>query len=133
MRSLSILRALGLLAGLAAPSAALAQDYEDYGGRRPLSGVWLQTYSSAGQCRTCSITIRRDGDGYLVSSSNGWSARVVGGSHGAYGGGSWNTEGAWGGPLMVRLRARGDELELSMTAEWSGATLTSSYVAADAR
>ncbi|MDJ0448680.1 hypothetical protein [Methylocystis sp. JR02] len=129
----SVLRTLGLLACLSAPLGAFAQDYGDYGGGRPLTGTWLQTYSTAGQCPTCSIAIRRDGDGYLVSSSNGWSARVIGGPHGAVGGGSWNTQGAWGGPLQVRLRARGDELELSMTAEWSGASLTSTYIAADAR
>jgi hypothetical protein len=128
----SILRTLGLLACLT-PIGALAQAYGDHGGGHPLPGTWLQTYSTAGQCPSCTITIEREGDGYLISSSNGWSARVVGGPHGAVGGGSWNTQGAWGGALLVRIRTQGDELELSMTAERSGATLTSTYVAADAR
>jgi hypothetical protein len=136
----SVLRTLGLLACLAPLGAQVQvkaqeqeQDYDHHGGGNPLLGTWLQTYSTAGQCPTCSITIRPQGDGYLVTSSNGWSARVVGGSYGAEGGGSWNTQGAWGGALQIRLRRHGDELELSMTAERSGATLTSTYFAADAR
>lgn len=94
-----------------------------------LVGSWRQTHSTAGQCPDCSITIRPAGDGYVVSSSNGWSGRLFGERGGASGRGEWNTSGAWNGPLRIRVRAHDGELELSLTAEWSGASLSSSYVA----
>jgi hypothetical protein len=43
----------------------------------PFTGHWLQTFSTAGDCPTCRISIRPEGDGFEVVSNNGWSASVA--------------------------------------------------------
>jgi hypothetical protein len=90
-------------------------------------GKWYQTYSTAGQCPTCSITISPVGGGYSVTSSNGWTARLHGDGRSGSGQGGWDTKTPFNGPISVSLSMNGATLNLSMRATRSGASLSGTY------
>jgi hypothetical protein len=58
------------------------------------AGSWRQLASSAGACLTCSITISKTSDGYLVTASNGWESRITHLKKGVFvGHGRWERSG----------------------------------------
>ncbi|MBL0934998.1 MAG: hypothetical protein IBJ07_09620 [Rhizobiaceae bacterium] len=58
------------------------------------AGSWRQVSSSAGACLTCSITISKTSDGYLMTASNGWESRITHLRKGVFvGHGRWERSG----------------------------------------
>ena len=82
---------------------------------------YIQQSSNAGDCDSCSIHLQRNGHGYIIKSSNGWSARAQwsnGDPTEAEGTGVWDYDvgGAYAGqPFDISLTASGGDLDVTMT------------------
>src|ERR1700693_5034792 len=86
-------------------------------------GTWRQTFSEGGNCPTCTITITRNRNTFVITSNNGWAATAPQDTSGHLSGnGNWATSGAYAGPFKVDLEAAQQELRFRMRAENSGAS-----------
>ncbi len=94
------------------PVAAQAQD---------VCRNYVQQSSNAGDCDSCSVRLRPNGQGYIIKSSNGWAARAQwsnGDPTEAEGAGVWddNLGTAYAGqPFDISLTASGGDLDVTMT------------------
>ena len=91
-------------------------------GQASFCGNYIQTWSNAGQCKTCKLQIADNPEiqKYFVEANNGWSAElefVEGDASVAAGNGRWkNVGGPYSGkPITIDMNQQGSTLNLTMS------------------